>query len=140
MCVSSLLVKTAAGQLAGTGVRVSAVIGFPSGAHPTEVKRSEAVQAVILESAVLTPEEVVASCRVAEVAGAQLVKTSTGFHPAGGAGVAAVRLMPDTVGPRLGVKASGGIRSLDAASEMIVAGATRLGLFSSATVLDGLAR
>lgn len=95
---------------------------------------------VILESAVLTPEEVVASCRVAEAAGAQLVKTSTGFHPAGGAGVAAVRLMPDTVGPRLGVKASDGIRSLDAASEMIVAGATRLGLFSSATVLDGLAR
>ena len=67
---------------------------------------------VIIESAALTDEEIVAACEAAERAGADFVKTSTGFHPAGGASVEAVRLMRKTVGDRLGVKASGGIRTL----------------------------
>lgn len=90
---------------------------------------------VILETAVLDDAAVVTACRAAEAAGADFVKTSTGFHPAGGASVHAVKLMADTVGGRLGVKASGGIRTGADALAMIEAGATRLGLSSSAKVL-----
>ncbi len=93
---------------------------------------------VIIESAALSPEQVVAACRASEAGGAQYVKTSTGFHPAGGASVEAVRLMRETVGDRLGVKASGGIRSTEAALAMLAAGASRLGLSGTRTVLDGL--
>jgi deoxyribose-phosphate aldolase len=93
---------------------------------------------VIIESAALTDEEIVAACRASEAAGADFVKTSTGFHPAGGASVHAVRLMAETVGGRLGVKASGGVRTGAAAKEMIAAGATRLGLSGTAAVLDSL--
>ena len=93
---------------------------------------------VIIESAALTDEEIVAACKASEEAGADFVKTSTGFHPAGGASVRAVSLMNETVGGRLGIKASGGIRSLAAAQEMIAAGATRLGLSSSAAILAEL--
>ncbi|MFG1782935.1 deoxyribose-phosphate aldolase [Rhodococcus oryzae] len=92
---------------------------------------------VILETAALSDEAIVECCRAAELAGAHFVKTSTGFHPAGGATAAAVRLMAGTVGGRLGVKASGGIRTADAAREMIEAGATRLGLSGTRAVLDG---
>ena len=92
---------------------------------------------VIIESAALSDEQIVATCRAAETAGANFVKTSTGFHPAGGASVHAVRLMAETVGGRLGVKASGGIRSAAAAAELIAAGATRLGLSGTRAVLDG---
>ena len=93
---------------------------------------------VIIESAALSDEEIVAACRAAEKAGADFVKTSTGFHPSGGASVHAVELMAATVGGRLGVKASGGIRDAEAALAMIRAGATRLGLSGTAAVLDGL--
>ena len=92
---------------------------------------------VIIESAALTDEEIVLACRAAEAAGADFVKTSTGFHPAGGASVHAVRLMAETVGGRLGVKASGGIRDHATAIAMIEAGATRLGLSGTRAVLDG---
>ncbi|MBF6473150.1 MULTISPECIES: deoxyribose-phosphate aldolase [Nocardia] len=92
---------------------------------------------VIIESAALPDDAIVQVCRVAERAGADFVKTSTGFHPAGGASAHAVRLMAETVGTRLGVKASGGIRSAETAAEMIAAGATRLGLSKSREVLDG---
>ncbi len=96
---------------------------------------------VIIESAALLqiagPDTVTEVCRRAEQAGAGMVKTSTGFHPAGGASVEAVRLMRAAVGDRVGVKASGGIRTAGFAAELIAAGATRLGLSSSATVLDG---
>ncbi|MGJ6980311.1 deoxyribose-phosphate aldolase [Aestuariimicrobium soli] len=92
---------------------------------------------VIIESAALTDEEIVAACRASEAAGADFVKTSTGFHPAGGASVEAVRLMAETVGGRLGVKASGGIRDHATAIAMIEAGATRLGLSGTRAVLDG---
>ncbi|MGC5626995.1 deoxyribose-phosphate aldolase [Georgenia sp. Z1344] len=94
---------------------------------------------VIIESAALTDEQIVAVCEAAERAGADFVKTSTGFHKAGGATVEAVALMARTVGGRLGVKASGGIRDTEKALAMIEAGATRLGLSGTAAVLDGLA-
>jgi deoxyribose-phosphate aldolase len=93
---------------------------------------------VIIESAALTDDQIVGCCRAAEAAGADFVKTSTGFHPAGGASAHAVALMAATVGGRLGVKASGGIRTGAAARAMIAAGATRLGLSGTAAVLDGL--
>lgn len=101
-----------------------------------------AVLKVIVESAVLLDRAgehlLRAVCRVAEGAGADFVKTSTGFHPGGGATVAAVALMADTVGGRLGVKASGGIRTAAEAVAMLRAGATRLGLSGTRSVLDGL--
>lgn len=96
-----------------------------------------AVLKVIIESAALNDEQIVACCRAAEAVGADFVKTSTGFHPAGGASAHAVALMRETVGDRLGVKASGGIRTADVAREMIEAGASRLGLSGTAGVLDG---
>ncbi|HEY3544954.1 MAG TPA: deoxyribose-phosphate aldolase [Propionicimonas sp.] len=92
---------------------------------------------VIIESAALTDGEIVAACKAAEAAGADFVKTSTGFHPAGGASAHAVELMARTVGGRLGVKASGGIRDWDTAVAMVEAGATRLGLSGTAAVLAG---
>jgi len=92
---------------------------------------------VIIESAALSDEAIVGACRAAEAAGADFVKTSTGFHGAGGASVEAVRLMAETVGGRLGVKASGGIRTAEDALAMIEAGATRLGLSGTRAVLDG---
>jgi deoxyribose-phosphate aldolase len=101
-----------------------------------------AVLKVIVESAALLTlagdQALVDVCRAAEGAGADFVKTSTGFHPAGGASVAAVALMADTVGGRLGVKASGGIRTAETALAMLDAGATRLGLSGTRAVLDAL--
>lgn len=94
---------------------------------------------VIIESAALGQDEIVAACQAAEVGGADFVKTSTGFHAAGGASVTAVRLMAQTVGGRLGVKASGGIRTWDDAVAVVGAGATRLGLSGTAQVLAGAA-
>ncbi|WP_291383144.1 deoxyribose-phosphate aldolase [Demequina sp.] len=93
---------------------------------------------VIIESAALTDDAIVGACKAAVAAGADFVKTSTGFHPAGGASVHAVELMRKTVGPDMGIKASGGIRTAEAALEMIAAGATRLGLSSTRAVLDGV--
>jgi deoxyribose-phosphate aldolase len=93
---------------------------------------------VILETACLTDAEIVEACRVAEGAGADYVKTSTGFHPSGGASVDAVRLMRETVGGRLGIKASGGIRDAFTARLMLDAGATRLGCSATRAILDGL--
>lgn len=90
---------------------------------------------VIIESAALTDDEIVAACEAAVAAGADFVKTSTGFHPAGGASVEAVRLMATTVAGRAEVKASGGIRNLAAAQAMLDAGATRLGLSATAAIV-----
>ncbi|MFV0532025.1 MAG: deoxyribose-phosphate aldolase [Cumulibacter sp.] len=92
---------------------------------------------VIIESAALGDAEIVDACRAAESAGADFVKTSTGFHRSGGATVDAVRLMRETVGDRLGVKASGGIRAYDDAIAMSDAGANRLGLSATTDVLAG---
>ena len=93
---------------------------------------------VIVESAALSTEQLVEACRASERGGAQFVKTSTGFHPSGGASVEAVRTMQETVGDRLGVKASGGIRDTATALVMLDAGASRLGLSGTRAVLDGL--
>ncbi|MGE0795279.1 MAG: deoxyribose-phosphate aldolase [Acidimicrobiia bacterium] len=159
---------------------VASVVGFPSGAHPTEVKVAEARRAVadgaaeldvvidlgaaaagdwaaveaeldavrraaphavlkvIVESALWTRGQLVAACAAAEAAGADMVKTSTGFHPAGGADVEAVATMAAAVGGRLGVKASGGIRDAATALAMVDAGATRLGCSATRAILDGL--
>jgi len=93
---------------------------------------------VIIESALLSDEQIVGACRAAESAGADFVKTSTGFNPAGGASVHAVELMAKTVGGRLGVKASGGLRTAAAVQSMVDAGATRLGLSGTAAILAEL--
>ncbi|MEO5764499.1 MAG: deoxyribose-phosphate aldolase [Casimicrobiaceae bacterium] len=90
---------------------------------------------VILETAVLTDAEIRLACRLARDAGAAFVKTSTGFHAAGGATAAAVRLMRAEVGAEFGVKASGGIRTLAETLAMIDAGATRIGTSASAEIL-----
>ena len=103
---------------------VRAVIGIP-------VK-------VILEATALDDNEKKLACQLAIDAGAAFVKTSTGFHPNGGATVADVRLMRAAVGTVLGVKASGGIRTLADAQSMIDAGANRIGTSASATILAGL--
>jgi deoxyribose-phosphate aldolase len=96
---------------------------------------------VILETCYLTPEEIVRGCRLAEEAGADFVKTSTGFgiKAAGptGATPEAVRIMLDTVGGRLQVKASGGIRTWDEAVAYLDMGCTRLGVGDAAAILDG---
>ena len=97
---------------------------------------------VIVESAALLelrgPQTLVEVCRVVADAGADFVKTSTGFHPSGGASIRAVEMMAAAVGDRLGVKASGGIRTAKDALAMLDAGATRLGLSGTRGVLDGL--
>jgi deoxyribose-phosphate aldolase len=93
---------------------------------------------VIIEAAALTDDEKLLACRLAREAGAAFVKTSTGFHPGGGATVADVRLIRAAVGIDFGVKASGGIRSLAAARAMIEAGANRIGTSASASMLAEL--
>ena len=102
----------------------------------------DSVLKVIVESAALLDLSgsplLVDVCRVAADAGADFVKTSTGFHPCGGASVRAVELMVGAVGPDVAVKASGGIRTAAAALAMLDAGAARLGLSGTRAVLDGL--
>lgn len=91
---------------------------------------------VILETGLLNDSQKVEACRLAVEAGAHFVKTSTGFGP-GGATLADVTLMRETVGPELGVKASGGVRTAEAAREMIEAGATRIGTSSGVSIVEG---
>ncbi len=179
VCVNPAYVAFAAHRLAGTGVRVVTVCGFPLGASRTEVKAREAalaaedgahevdmvinvgwlkegnhdragedvravVQAagipvkVILECALLTPEETVAGCRLAAEAGAAFVKTATGFGP-GGATEENVRLLRQTVPPGMGVKAAGGIRSLEQVQALLQAGADRIGTSHGAAIAALLA-
>ena len=114
-----------AGNFAGAEAEVRAVV---AAAGDARVK-------VIIESAALTDAEIVSTCRAAVDGGASFVKTSTGFHPAGGASREAVSLMRATVGPEIGVKASGGIRTADQALAMVAAGADRLGCSASAAIL-----
>lgn len=87
---------------------------------------TDALCKVILETSLLTDEEIVMACQIARRAGADFVKTSTGFG-GGGASVAHVRLMREVVGEGMGVKASGGIRTLEDARALIAAGANRIG-------------
>ncbi|MBL7502395.1 deoxyribose-phosphate aldolase [Frankia sp. CNm7] len=90
---------------------------------------------VILETTLLPDATIRSACRAALAGGADFVKTSTGFHPGGGASLRAVRAMHAAVGGRLGIKASGGIRTTSQALAFVQAGATRLGLSATADVL-----
>lgn len=89
---------------------------------------------VIVESAVLTPVELIKACAIAREMGANYVKTSTGFHAAGGATAEAIALMRLVVGDALGVKASGGVRDCETALKMIANGATRIGTSSGVSM------
>jgi len=180
VCVNPVWVKTAVQALKGSAVLCCAVVGFPLGATPTDVKvfeargavedgaaeidmviniasaraddkdalvediaavaaavhDGEAILKVIIETALLTDEQKVLACQASVEAGADFVKTSTGFN-GGGATVEDVKLMRATVGPDLGVKASGGVRSLEDAQAMIAAGATRIGASSGIAIVKG---
>jgi deoxyribose-phosphate aldolase len=100
------------------------------------VRASGVTTKVILETGRLDDEQKRRACAIAMDAGAHFVKTCTGFGP-GSATVGDVRLMKGVVGDRLGIKASGGIRSFDAARELLEAGATRLGTSSGPAIIDG---
>jgi len=90
---------------------------------------------VILETALLTTEQIVEASSLAVAGGAKFVKTSTGLHPAGGATVEAVKLIRRTVGGEIGVKAAGGIGDRESAVRMIEAGATRIGTSSGVSIV-----
>jgi len=179
VCVNSCYVPLAAALLAGTDVKIAAVVGFPLGAVSTNVKAYEASWAatssaneidmvihigalkegryeyvrddiaavvtsskengsivkVILETCLLTDEEIVKACQLSMEAGAAFVKTSTGFS-SGGATAHHVSLMKKTVGDKMQVKASGGIRDLNKTLEMIEAGADRIGASASVQILQ----
>lgn len=179
VCVNPTWVSLCARELAGSGVEVCTVIGFPLGANTSAVKAEEArvavadgatevdmvinigalksgylaavredihavVQAVvpracvkvILETALLTDEEKVEACTLAQDAGAHYVKTSTGFG-GGGATAEDVQLMRRVVGASMGVKASGGVRDRAGAEAMIAAGANRIGASAGIKIVRG---
>ena len=138
VCVNPCWVPKCREALAGSGVAVCTVIGFPLGATSTFAKVEEALQAiddgadeldVVLNQGLccnLTKDEIVVASTAAKKAGFDFVKTSTGFGK-GGATLADVKLMRKTVGAEMGVKAAGGIRDRKTALAMIRAGANRLG-------------
>jgi deoxyribose-phosphate aldolase len=181
VCVNPVWTARCAARLAGSGVAVASVVGFPLGAGVPSIKAAEAARAVrdgaaeldmvaalghlrggdwgyvaddidavvraagvpvkvIIESALLTPEEIVRASAIARDAGARFVKTSTGFHPAGGATTEAVELIRRTVGETMGVKAAGGVRDCATALRMIAAGATRIGTSSGVRIAGCLGR
>jgi deoxyribose-phosphate aldolase len=180
VCVAPTWVPLAVKELAGSGVRVGTVCGFPHGSTLTVVKCVEAstvmeagadeidmvmpighlksdmaevvqmdiaficdlvhrkpgaIVKVILETPLLTDDEIKLACHLCEQAGADFVKTATGFA-GGGATVEDVRLMRETVGDRIGVKAAGGIADYPTARAMIDAGATRIGASKSVAILE----
>ena len=179
VCINGGYTRYAFEKLAGSGVLVCTVVGFPLGAGTSAAKACEAKEAVangaaeidmvvnvgalrdkrldfvrddiravvdasgpalvkvILETCFLTDEEIVAGCELSVAAGAKYVKTSTGFG-AFGAFPDHVRLMRKTVGPGIGVKASGGIRNFKDAWRLIQAGASRLGVSASVAIVEGL--
>jgi deoxyribose-phosphate aldolase len=117
-----------AGHLDAVTADISAVVGAAKSAN------AKALVKVIFETALLNEDQIVAACKASEAAGADYVKTSTGFASSG-ATVENIRLMRATVGQRLGVKASGGVRTLDSIIDMIEAGASRVGSSSTDAVL-----
>lgn len=184
MCVKSCDVKIAAELLKDTGVDVCAVIGFPHGNTPAEIKAAEALRAiedgateldmvinvgwlksgrhsevcdeirlvtcaakdklpgccvkVIFECSLLTDEEKIVVCKLTEEAGADYVKTSTGFNT-GGATIADLKLMrANTDKQKTKVKASGGVRNLDYLIECLQAGADRIGASATAAIVDDM--
>lgn len=98
--------------------------------------KGKALTKVIIETCLLTDEEKVKACELAKEAGADFVKTSTGFST-GGATPDDIKLMRETVGPEMGVKASGGVRNIDDAEAVIKNGATRIGASSSIDIVEG---
>lgn len=178
VCVNPTWVAHCAKTLAGTGVKVCTVVGFPLGANTSSVKAFETKDAiangadeidmvinvgqlksgqyevvkadiravveasqdklvkVIIETCLLTNDEKVKACQLAVSAGADFVKTSTGFSVAG-ATVEDIVLMRETVGPNIGVKAAGGARSYEDAEAFIEAGATRIGTSSGVAIVSG---
>ena len=104
-------------------------------AEVVEAAKDKALVKVIIETCLLTTEEKQTACRLAVEAGADYVKTSTGFST-GGANADDIKLMRETVGPDIGVKASGGVRSFNDAKQMIEAGATRIGASSGITIVE----
>ena len=156
VCINPYWVVRAAASLRDTDVNVCTVIGFPLGANTTQTKVLKAghndhvradIQAVadithakggilkvIIEAVLLTDDEKVTACKLAAAAGADFVKTSTGFA-AGGATVHDVKLMRQTVGDQLGVKAAGGIHTYAEAKALIEAGADRLGASAGVQIL-----
>ena len=153
VCVNPYWVTRVAAGLAGSGVKTCTVIGFPLGATSTASKVAETRDATAHgaqeidmvinigelkagnDDAVRSDEEKRRACELSVAGGADFVKTSTGFST-GGATTADITLMRETVGPELGVKASGGIRTLEAAEAMIEAGATRLGVSAAVSILE----
>lgn len=177
VCVNPYWVSLAHELLAGSGVLVCTVIGFPLGANASAVKAFETVEAikdgadevdmvinvgeakaqnfdfiyedikavvdaangvttkVIIETCYLTDEEKKQACLCAKKAGADFVKTSTGFGT-GGATPEDVKLMRETVGPVMGVKASGGVHGREDFDAMIKAGATRIGASSGVKIME----
>ena len=101
-----------------------------------EAAKSKALTKVIIETCLLTDEEKIKACELSQKAGADFVKTSTGFSTAG-ATVKDIRLMRETVGEQMGVKASGGVRSREDADAMIKAGATRIGTSNGVKIVEG---
>ena len=101
-----------------------------------DAAKGKALVKVIIETALLTDEEKVKACELAKEAGADFVKTSTGFST-GGAKVADIRLMRETVGPDMGVKASGGVHNAEEALAMIEAGATLIGASTGVAIVSG---
>lgn len=101
-----------------------------------EALEGKAILKVILETCLLSKDEIVKACELSKEAGAHFVKTSTGFST-GGATVEDVALMRKTVGPEMGVKASGGVRDAEGAKAVIEAGATRIGASASVAIVTG---
>lgn len=101
-----------------------------------EAAKGKALTKVIIEACLLTKEEKIRACELSVKAGADFVKTSTGFST-GGATVEDIQLMRETVGPEIGVKASGGVRSREDALAMVEAGATRIGASSGVSISKG---
>ncbi|MGG3889307.1 deoxyribose-phosphate aldolase [Metabacillus fastidiosus] len=101
-----------------------------------EAAKGKALTKVIIETSLLTEEEKIRACEIAVKAGADFVKTSTGFST-GGATTADISLMRKIVGPEIGVKASGGVRDLEGAKGLIEAGATRIGASSGIAIVKG---
>jgi deoxyribose-phosphate aldolase len=179
VCCRPADVPRAVDLLAGTGVAVGTVIGFPHGGSTTEAKVFEAEQAlrhgateldmvinigalksgrdtyvrdeiaaivgvahpagaivkVIMENAYLDDDQKVRGCKLAEAAGADFVKTSTGFAPTG-ATHEDLALMRRSVSPHIGVKAAGGVRTLDGLLAVMELGVTRIGATQTAAILD----
>ncbi len=144
VCVQPVWVARAARTLAGSRVGVASVVSFPHGASVTATKVAEAARArddgateldvVANLAAIRAGDDAAVRDEIAAVAGgAAFVKTSTGFS-AGGASELAVRTLREAVGPAIGVKASGGIRTRAQALAMVAAGATRIGASASVSI------